>query len=117
MLCLSCPPTDMLDRPVDIYKETATERIAIKWKHEVDDLEDWFKSRGIGLTWSYDLDDQWTVFQAESVVEANAIMQAILDIMHGKPGKPCIKGGGFRPVAVIAIDREGRTLTCRFVHQ
>ena len=78
---------ELPDRPINIYKETETNKIAIKWKHEtLEDLEEWFESRGIGLTWAYDLDDDgWTVYQAESVAVANGIMQAILDVLSGKP--------------------------------
>ena len=76
---------ELPDHPIDIYKETATNQIAVKWKHEVTGVEDLFTDKGISLTWSYDMDDDWTVYQAESVAEANAIMKALLNIINGKP--------------------------------
>ena len=85
LACKRLLHADPSERPIDTYKETASNRIAIKWKCDLD-VETWFESRGIGLKWVYDLDDDYSVYQASSIAAANQFMKVILEILKGAGG-------------------------------
>jgi hypothetical protein len=77
-------------KPCDPSKETTTIQIAIKWSDRPNSYKDFFERKGIELTWAFDWPNNWSVFEAEDVESANAIMTDILAIIGGA-GTCCIK--------------------------
>jgi len=71
--------------PCDPYTQTQTTEIAIKWSKRPDDCPDFFKAHDIELEWLYDWEEEgWSVYAAEDVETANAIMEDITEILKGK---------------------------------
>ncbi len=70
--------------PCDPAKETTTIQIAIKWSDRPDSYKHFFLHKGIELTWAFNWPDNWSVFEAEDVETANAIMQDILAVIEDK---------------------------------
>jgi hypothetical protein len=74
-------------------EETLTDQIAIKWKHRPDDCESFFKDKDIDLEFTVDWGDDWTVYKAEDVETANAIMSDILASLEGAGGPSSFERG------------------------
>jgi hypothetical protein len=69
----------------DPYTQTQLTEIAIKWSERPDDCPEFFKARDIELEWLYDWEEEgWSVYAAEDVETANAIMEDINEILKGK---------------------------------
>lgn len=67
----------------DPSRETETTKIAIKWEERPRDCEDFFKDKDIDLEFLWDWPNDWSVYEAEDVETANAIMTDIVRILDG----------------------------------
>jgi hypothetical protein len=74
-----------LEQPCDPTKQTTTGQFAIKWKsgHRPDDCKDFLEKFGIEMEWKWDWPGDWSVYQAEDVETANAIMEDIIASIKG----------------------------------
>ena len=76
------------EKPCDPSKETTTAQIAIKWSDRPSSYKGFFERKDIELTWAFDWPDNWSVFEAEDVEPANAIMTDILASIEGAGTPP-----------------------------
>jgi hypothetical protein len=69
----------------DPTKQTTTGQFAIKWKsgHRPEDCKDFLEKFGIEMEWKWDWPGDWSVYQAEDVETANAIMEDISASIKG----------------------------------
>jgi hypothetical protein len=79
--CMQLSPS--LYAVCDDSKETTTSKFIVMWKDFPGDTEDFFKDLDVDVELLYDWDEEASVYEAEDIEQANAIMEDIIHILEG----------------------------------
>lgn len=74
------------DPVIDVYAETATATLFIRWKGaRPSNYRTAFTAEDVNLEYSQDLSNTWTSYRASQMAEANDAMQLIMDALGKCP--------------------------------